>query len=208
MADDRTMLGGPSVALVGDSHMEALGPRLRRALIAKGARHVLVEANRGKSARWYSRTSEGRAALRRARAADVVIVELGGNNREFDRDTYLSMMGSVIAQVSGPGAKKVIWVGPPASNPARAPEVAEFHEKTSRLQTIGARAAGASRWIDSRPMTRSGWAPDGVHFTRDGYDRWASSLMKKLESSTSPILIGSVLGLLGFFGWKALRSGT
>lgn len=189
---------GKRIVLIGDSHMEALGPRLKRLLEAQG-NEVGFVAKRGWSSRRYLASAEGRDALGMGALGDVVVIELGGNNREFDEREYRNQIGQVL-RATGKPSSSIIWVGPPASNAAVAPEVAQHHERTSRLQRRIVPMFRA-RWVDSRPMTRSGWAPDGVHFTREGYDRWASKLVRGLEGGSSwwpwalggAVLVGGVV---------------
>jgi lysophospholipase L1-like esterase len=186
-------LRGRTIALVGDSHMEALGPRLKRALLAAGARSVSVVARRGWSARRYVQSVEGRAQLRAAGRADLVFIDLGGNNQEFRPGTYREQLRDLLEQVGRPS--RVIWIGPPASSMDRAPETAARHQKTAELQRSILPPWGV-RWIDSRPFTRADWAPDGVHFTRAGYDRWAARLVKSFDATSGVIwLLAGILGV-------------
>ena len=57
---------GKTIAIVGDSHMEALGPRLRRQLTAKGARVLMAEARRGWSTARYVAARDLEMSYRRA----------------------------------------------------------------------------------------------------------------------------------------------
>jgi lysophospholipase L1-like esterase len=129
-----------------------------------------------------------------------VIVELGGNDRETDPSAYLEDMRRLVALVGKP----VIWIGPPSSNAARAPEVAAAHDRTARMQKSLRSRAGVKRWVDSRPFTRSNWAPDGVHFTRDGYNRWSTKISKTLEG-VSPYFVGGLIGLVWIGAWSRYR---
>lgn len=165
---------GKRVVIIGDSHMEALGPRLRTRLPrVAGVTVQHVEPRRGWSAKRYRQSGIVPGITR---GADVVIFELGGNDAaaniqpaEHERDIAALMQQAAPAQV--------IWVGPgvtlrPDLEAARGPLRATQARVVPRL-------GGA--WVDGQPMTReSDLAPDRIHFRMAGYTYWADQLAPAL----------------------------
>lgn len=158
-------------ALVGDSHAQALWPRLSSALMAAGDQVVLSVASPGWSESRY--LSDGRIAdmLRDARP-DRVLYELGGNNRLKDPAAYATVLERLVELARAAGAD-VRWVGPGA---AVTEPWAGAHETTAELQARLLEHLGVP-WFDSRPVTQRDHRDDGVHFTGAGYDRWAAALL-------------------------------
>ncbi|HEY5657769.1 MAG TPA: SGNH/GDSL hydrolase family protein [Myxococcota bacterium] len=167
---------GKRVVIIGDSHMEALGPRLRTRLPrAAGVIVQHVEPRRGWSARRYVGSGIVRGITR---GADVVIFELGGNDASANVSParHARDIATLISQAA---PAQVIWVGPgvtlrPELEAARAP-----------LRATQARVVPeqGGAWVDAQPMTRTAdLAPDGVHFRAAGYTRWADQLAPALAS--------------------------
>lgn len=193
---------GKHVWIVGDSHMEALGPRLVRGIQAQGGDPGYV-AHRGWSERKYMSDAEGRAALAHGARADLVIVALGGNNQTMDAAAYKANIQRVLGQIGLP-ASKVVWVGPSAVNASRDPETARRHAATRELQRAILPTLGV-RWVDSWPVTQTGQGADGVHFTRDGYDAWANYLLKESSSSAGIFIMLGLAAMVGVVFVKTLR---
>lgn len=196
---------GTRVVLIGDSHMEALGPRLESALTSRlGAEVRHVEARRGWSTRAYVR-SGGVPTL--VRDADVVVVELGGNDAAagIDAAGHAQDVDALLRQI---GNRKVVWVGPGVT--ARA-DLERYRGPIRQAQKQRVRGAG-HRWVDSQPMTRRDeLRGDGVHFSAPGYDRWASALVEALAEEegldllpwVGPVSVGvASLFLLGAWLWS------
>jgi len=165
---------GKRVVIIGDSHMEALGPRLARRLPSDtGVTVQHVEPRRGWSARRYVREGGIRSLTR---GADVVIIELGGNDAaaSIGPARHAQDIATLMDQAA---PASVIWVGPgvtlrPDLEAARAPL------RATQRQVVPARGGA---WIDSQPMTReSDLAPDRVHFRRAGYAWWTDQLAPAL----------------------------
>lgn len=193
---------GTRVAIFGDSHMEALGPRLRAALESAGITVTNVVARRGWSLRGYVASGDIASIVQ---GADVVIVELGGNDaaQRIDSMRHGADVEAALRQVGG---RKVIWIGPGVTlredlERYRGPIRAAQHVVLDREGHV---------WVDSQSLTReSDLRDDGVHFSSAGYDRWAEALMPELmkagESSTwwiGPVAAGGgALFALGAYLW-------
>ena len=161
------------IALIGDSHSQALWPRLRPALEAAGYTVVLQEANPGWSEATYLQKGGLGERIRAARP-DLVVFELGGNNQKMDATNYRKDAEALVLLAQQAGAS-VLWFGPPASDPVRAPETARRHAATTRLQN-GLLTRLGVYWVDSRPFTQTGQRDDGVHFNAAGYANWARAM--------------------------------
>lgn len=201
---------GVRVAWIGDSHSEALGPRLARSLpAATGVVFVRSPvARRGWSVRRY--LSEGDVPALVA-GADLVIVELGGNDASLgvSAEQHARDVERLLAQI---GSRKVIWVGPGVTTRA---DLAAARAPVRQAQAQVVRAANGE-WIDSSSLTRSSdLGPDGVHFRVSGYDHWATQLLDALKrvptSGTGGVgaaLAGACVFLFGMIGlglWASWR---
>lgn len=176
--------------LIGDSHMQALGPLLRRFLPTGSV--LSVQAQPGWSVkRW--------AAAPPKVTADRVIVVLGGNDRETSK-TYAATLKKFLSTLQ---SKEVLWFGPSQAKG----EIGAWHERTRQLQKSLLPGMGV-RWIDSSPWTGSDYRPDGVHFTGKGYQRWAEGISGAVSQAGTAQ--GSVIpwvggGLLAVFAYTWLK---
>lgn len=150
------------VAIVGDSHVQALGPRLTREYMQRG-HSVTVVAEPG----WSARRFRAQGTLRqRVGRVDTAVVILGGNHRRAHNDTYSDDIEWMTSQLRDAGASSIIWFGPLW---ASAPRYQERHRETRDLQL---RLLSGVRWVDMYFITRRyTLRPDGVHFVRGAYDR-------------------------------------
>ena len=162
------------IALVGDSHSQALWPRLRAGLEAAGHTVVLSEANPGWSEAKYVSSGNLQTKLQGARP-DLVVFELGGNNQKLSEATYRNDVTALVQAAKATGAS-VLWFGPPVADATRAPSTSQRHETTANLQSSLLPGLDVS-WVDSRPFTRSGHRSDGVHFDAGGYTAWAKAML-------------------------------
>lgn len=158
------------ILLVGDSHSQALWPRVKPWLEGRG-HEVLAISHPGWSEQRYLDDPELWAALKQFRP-DGVVVELGGNNRARGT-TYDAILSTFTSRLQAAGVNVIWWVGPSTATkePFRG-----AHEATAALQNITIPSLKNARWMDSRPYTRSYHRDDGVHFQKEGYDRWAAEI--------------------------------
>jgi lysophospholipase L1-like esterase len=165
---------GKRVVLIGDSHMEALGPRLQRRLpLVSGVQVQQVVPRRGWSARRYVREGGIRALTR---GADVVVIELGGNDASANI-TPARHEQDIVTLMAQAAPAKVIWVGPGVT---LRPDLEEARAPLRETQRRVVPAQGGA-WIDAQPMTReSDLRSDRVHFSAGGYTRWADLLAPAL----------------------------
>jgi len=154
--------------LIGDSHMQALGPRLTRIFRDAGAEDVVVVARPGRGVADFADLPEIVASAR----PDVVLIELGANDGRWSTaegaGAFRARVALLVAAAERAGAK-ALWVGPPqATDPdaaARRPKVvAALSPVLSALRVP---------FLDARAVTRDLETRDGVHFTPAGYDVFA-----------------------------------
>ncbi len=177
-----------NVVIIGDSHVEAMGPQLTQKLPTVGVRVMGYTTRRG----WSTDRYNGRGDLARlvtrpehggSGTPDAVVVSLGGNGRPRSKSSYRSILQRAVNKIRESGVQRIVWVGPATSVAERSAAAADAHrrhEQNAEWQRELLPQMGVT-WIDSRPMTRSGHAPDGVHFTfREGYPRWADQLKHEI----------------------------
>lgn len=204
----------PTVALIGNSHAEALWPRLEKRLAGTGYEVVLKETNRGWSeASYRSKKPTLPAALAAARP-DVVVIELGGNAQPSGGEAkYRSDLDWLVSAARSSGAGRILWFGPATSDANIAAETAARHDWAAEMQAAALPALGVE-WYDSRPITLTGQRNDGVHFTSEAYDRWAGEIAAKLLTPTKhagvadlskPLLLVGSLALSALLVALALR---
>lgn len=208
-------LRGKNVVWLGNSHSEPGSISLRHVMepfFAREGAHLLRwEGRRSWSTGCYLDGSpcprgasrpEGVEAM--TRGADVVFLELGAN--DHPGSDYRGLIRRFIGAVrsSNPRAQ-IVWMGPPT---AVAPGVRERHDDVASRQRTIVPSDGV-RWIDSRPMTATGHASDGVHFTRPAYEAWGAQLQRAIRREVArasgmsvlvPIGLGA-LALGGFIWW-------
>lgn len=169
----------PSVFVVGDSHVQMVGPMLTRRLARAGYRALGYEARPGWSTRRYRRADDLRALLERSGRPQIVIVSLGGNDFVSSRERYAEDLAWVVGEAKAAGARQIVWLGPATSDASaseRAASTGARHERNAELQRELLAPLGV-RWIDSRPLTLAHHGRDGVHFTRTGYATWTEGVL-------------------------------
>lgn len=175
----------PRRILVGDSHASGLAAAAERA----GVPFVAWTAYSGQRTRTIADSEWVDRNAPTARADEVWIVS-SGNDRHAD-----NLEPSARSLLSQAGGRRVVWLGPPV---ALVPLVDDEHAHTTEKL---AELLGPDVFIDSRRFTRSGHAPDGVHFTAAGYDAWwvgASSAADAMRWQRHlPLAVGVGLGALG-----------
>ncbi|GAB5549515.1 MAG: hypothetical protein SangKO_092750 [Sandaracinaceae bacterium] len=165
----------PRLVVVGDSHVERLGPMLARRAEAAGLQSAGWLARRGWSTSRYVREGDLAAQLEARGRPEVVVVSLGGNDRPRNRARYQRQLAWIVRQAREAGAERVLWLGPASSDASRGPRAEmtrRWHENNADLQSEMMAELGVE-WIDSRPVTHEGHGVDGIHFTGRGYVHWA-----------------------------------
>lgn len=172
----------PSVFVVGDSHVEMVGPMLTARLGDAGYRTLGYEARRGWSTRRYREAGDLRALLEQRGRPEIVIVSLGGNDRVSSREQYAEDLAWIVSEARAAGARQIVWLGPAFSDASKGPRAAwtgARHEENAELQRALLADLGV-RWIDSRPLTQRHHRRDGVHFTRTGYSTWTDGVLERV----------------------------
>lgn len=175
----------PAVFVVGDSHVQMLGPTLTHRLEERGVRVAGYEARPGWSTQRYRRAGDLTDVLEGAGRPEIVVVSLGGNDFVGSPETYYAQLSWVVDHARAAGAREIIWLGPATSDVEageRAAEVGARHERNANLQAELLPALGVT-WIDSRPMTTEHHGRDGIHFTRSGYSDWARGALPSVTDA-------------------------
>lgn len=168
----------PNVALIGDSHAQAMWPRVRKDLGASAYSVVLTEANPGWSeASYRSKKPDLPSRLASARP-EVVVFSLGGNAQKTG-EAYAEDVRWLIAAAKDAGAQRILWYGPATSVASINLDAATRHERTAEIQKTLLPGLGVE-WYDSRPLTMTDHRSDGVHFNGAGYDRWAAAVTSSI----------------------------
>lgn len=168
------------VFIVGDSHSATLGPFLFEFGRELGWEPAGRISNVGWSTGRYRNEQDWKVRLTDAHP-DMVIVILGTNDAAQGQQAYVQQLREVVDAVRASGAQFIVWIGPPSAKneaiDARADRIARW--QGSFLPQMGV------KWIDSRMFTFGGHAPDGIHFTRQGYRVWANALIDDLRGMPS-----------------------
>lgn len=154
-AKGRPGLALDRLVLVGDSHVEALGPALKRL--------VAVEwlAKRGESVSSFA-IKHGPTATELAKKSTLVLVSLGSNGEASAKDA-----SDLHRKLTGSGSP-VIWLPPPAEKGAKVAKALK--------------EAGVPAFIWSAP---SSLVRDGIHLTPEGYSCWAKEIWRTLKNRTA-----------------------
>jgi lysophospholipase L1-like esterase len=163
------------ISLIGDSHAQALWPRVTAAL---SGQHDVVNsiAQPGWSEAKYLSSWQLPGIFAAARP-DLVVYELGGNNQALNASAYRPTVESLVRLAREQGAQ-VLWVGPATAY--REPW-ASAHEATANLQKSILPGLGVT-WLDSRGVTQSApHSADGVHLQPAGYDAWARAITSTIQ---------------------------
>lgn len=169
-----------TIAFIGDSHAEALWPRVEKRIAGTGYEVVLKEANRGWSEASYRSKKPTLPATLAAARPDVVVIEIGGNAQPSGgEDKYRSDVEWLVSAAKAAGAGRILWFGPATSDANIAAETASRHDWAAEMQRAILPALGVE-WYDSRPTTLTGQRSDGVHFDSSAYDRWAAEIAARI----------------------------
>jgi len=180
--------GAPTAMVIGDSHVERLGPALSARLRELGARPLPPLARRGWSTGRYRRAGDLRQVLRDAGRPDVLIVCLGGNDHARNPRVYARQLEWVAHEARAAGVAEILWVGPAATDVGPRPSrrrLAEAIARNTRWQRDLLPSLGVT-WIDSRAFTAEDHAGDGLHFNRDGYAHWSAALVARWADVDAP----------------------
>jgi lysophospholipase L1-like esterase len=150
------------IYMLGDSHTQALGPRVKTLLGAQG-HEVRFESFPGQG----TRLAHQKATI--PSGMDTVILALGGN--DFGLQGPAREKLSLDVRKKNPQAV-IYWIGPAYATKA---DVGVRHDQQAENQREHLPRLGVY-WFDSRPITRTGHGPDGVHFKPDAYSAWAKSI--------------------------------
>jgi lysophospholipase L1-like esterase len=181
------------VYVLGDSHTQALGPRLRELLSGDD---VTYEAFQGHT------TARATTKASIPSQVDVAVVALGGN----DWGDRSSERAQLVRLLQGAGAR-VYWFGPATAErqDVDARHLRQTADQSEQLPRLGV------RYFDSRPWTTTGHRDDGVHFTGTGYNYWASKIASSLAGADPAPAAGGAVGVaalvaLGYLGWRIWRT--
>lgn len=162
--------------LVGDSHVVDLAPFLKP-LVETAGWDFTSHGDVGKSTAWYGRQDILDELVQQYRPHLVVVV-LGTNDEgaEGSPNRYRQQIDTVLRKLGG---AKVVWVGTPTI-----PRSVEEDTGAAARNRILVQHPGLVA-IDSRKLTGNLGAlrtPDGVHFTRKGYEEWAKRIFTQTEN--------------------------
>jgi len=180
------------IYMLGDSHTQALGPRVRDLL---SEHEVTYEAFPGR------RTSAALEQSSPPADIDLAIVALGGN----DWGDASLPRAQLVQALQARGAR-VVWIGPAYATDQAVDRrhLRQTHDQSVQLPRLGV------RFYDSRPWTASGHRADGVHFTGTGYNAWASNIADVARSHAGAAAAGGAVAALALVGvgllfWRLWR---
>jgi hypothetical protein len=163
-----------AIYVLGDSHTQALGPRL----VSRFPEHrVRFEAFAGHS----TARAFGKAAI--PSGQDVVVLSLGGNDMGDQGAARTALVNAVAAR--NPAAR-ILWFGPFT---AAKSDVDARHAQQTAAQGRQLPVLGVS-WYDTRPWSRTGHRDDLVHFTGTGYTRIADAMVAPIQAAAARVSNG------------------
>jgi lysophospholipase L1-like esterase len=201
------------IAIVGDSHSEVWGPQMKKRLEEDGHQVVYSSYKRGWSTQSYLNDS-GFASSIRAASPEVVVVGLGGNNRDLDYNSYSQKVSQMARLLRDAGGQEIVWLSPAeVPDGQRGEDVDKRHRETRNLQE-GIMPTLGIRWVDMYPVSQTNHqSSTDVHFTREGYRKWVDHAYPVVQgaiagttprASSFPIAGVSALAVAGFLLWKRL----
>ncbi len=186
------------VYVLGDSHTQALGPRIKTRFPGLA---VTYQAFPGHS----TRRAHAKATIPWGEQA--IVLSLGGNDRGDQSAARAALVAAV--KKRNPAAR-ILWFGPfDAEEHATAGPAHNEQAEAQRRQLPG---LGVT-WVDTRPFSRSGHRGDNVHFTMATYSRIADAMKSHISrimsaASAAPAAAAGggllVIGALAL-GWMLLR---
>lgn len=185
----------PTVMVIGDSHVERLGPALEARIEELGAEALPSLARRGWSSGRYRRANDLAQVLRDAGQPDVLIVCLGGNDHPYSRTVYARQLGWIVEQAHAAGVREILWVGPASTHldeRARSRRTADNIARNTRWQREILPEL-AVHWMDSRDFTTEDHGPDGLHFNRRGYAHWSDALIQGWRAPENSAVLSALV---------------
>lgn len=182
--------------IIGDSQAGGLAAPLKELLRSVGINVVYSDHHVGQQTIWFAREQIVKNAVDHYKP-DLVILIMGGNDAQRSIESWLPGVRNVVAQAKSRGAR-IVWIGTAFSTD---PNVQARHQLTSNWQEATLPQLGIT-WIHSMPMTQGGHGPDGVHFTRNGYRAWATTIADELAILPSnsfpwiPLAIAAIVGIM------------
>lgn len=193
-------------ALFGDSHAQVVFPILEDVL--RDAGHDVVISKPVAGWTLQKHLQNGFASLLLGSDVDALVLSLGGNNSNLS-PSYQQTIDQALQIAKQAGVKKIYWVSPAW---AIRDDVQIRHEWTTNY--LKSNLPRYVKFIDIRPVTKSGHRSDGVHFNRNTYEQWAKLVSDHLLTQLAITQIpkwtwwigGSVIGLSMFtLIWKKLK---
>lgn len=206
-------LAGLTLLVVGESHMTLNGylrDPLQKDLMEQGVKHSFAEGACGASpARMVTATSvdcfalqtdtqpvvlkgkEGKtvpiADLIAQDKPDVVVIIMGDTMGSYDKPVFPKVWAwqevTELTKAVAATNTACIWVGPGWGTPG-----GSFSKNYARVQELSdflANNVAPCEYISSLTYAKPGQWPtiDGEHYTSNGYDAWAKSIVASLEAS-------------------------
>ena len=168
------------IALVGDSHSQAVFPILSKLLRERGDDIVLQISKPGWDIVSFKKEGKLESSLIEANP-DMVIFSLGGNNQILS-ERYNDELDWItgIARKANENVN-IIYVGPAKSLRI---DVERRHQFTNNMIRRYCNEHNI-KFIDVYPITMSGHRDDKVHFNSDTYKKWATYVFNQLNSVIS-----------------------
>jgi len=179
--------------LLGDSHLEAIAPRLSALLRTQGIDTMAI-VRRGHGALSFIGDPEVAAAVQQFRPTATILF-LGGNDGRSDGEVQRNRQ--LLSEVPNP-----VWVGPWF---AEEPAVQARHLRADQAIRTATVRAGVP-YVDGQHLSPRGrLQSDGVHYTQGGYAEIARGLVAPLVMLTKKtpwwaLAIGAGLGI-GLVWW-------
>jgi hypothetical protein len=193
-------------ALFGDSHAQVVFPILESILRDSGHDVVISKPVAGWTLQKH--LENGFKSILTGSDADALVLSLGGNNSNLS-PSYQQTIDQALQIAKQAGIKKIYWVSPAW---AIRDDVQIRHEWTTNY--LKSNLPRHVKFIDIRPLTKSGHRSDGVHFSRNTYEQWAKLVSDRLLTQLAIIQIpkwtwwigGGVIGLsMLTLIWKRLK---
>lgn len=159
-------------ALFGDSHAQVVFPILEDILTNAGHDVVISKPVAGWTLKKH--IQNGFASLLLSSDVDALVLSLGGNNSNLS-PSYQQTIDQALQIAKQAGIKKIYWVSPAW---AIRDDVQVRHEWTTNY--LKSNLPRYVKFIDIRPLTKSGHRSDGVHFNRSTYEKWAKLVSEDL----------------------------